>query len=43
VREVWHPKIAYFTFVLPWGNDEAEMWYWQTMAREQFLQWYGQQ
>jgi hypothetical protein len=19
------------------------MWYWQTMAREQFLQWYGQQ
>lgn len=43
VWEVWHPKIAYFTFVLPWGNDEAEMWYRQTMAREQFLYWFEKQ
>lgn len=36
VWEIYHPQIAYFTFVLPWGNDEAEMRYRQMM----WSQWY---
>lgn len=41
--KIWainHPEIAYLSFVTPWGNDEAEIWYWQTLSKEGYLKSY---
>ena len=39
IREVYHPEIARLVYMVPWGNDEAEMWFRQIMEREGHLKW----
>jgi hypothetical protein len=34
IRSINHPEIAYLSFVTPWGNDEAEIRYRQTLDKE---------
>lgn len=31
VFEIFDPTFTYFTYILPWGNIEAEHWFWQQM------------
>lgn len=37
VREIAHPEMSYLTYVLPWGNDEAELWYRRVLEKKQIL------
>lgn len=37
VREISHPDISYLTYVLPRGNDEAEIRYRRTLEKEKLL------
>lgn len=37
VWEVTHPEMSYLTYVLPWGNDEAELWYWRVLEKKLIL------
>ena len=37
VREVKHPEMSYLTYVLPRGNDEAELWYRRVLEKKQIL------
>ncbi len=37
VWEVSHPEMNYLTFVLPRGNDEAELRYWRVLEKKQIL------
>lgn len=39
IREVMEPEICYLSFVLPWGNYEAELRYRTTLAKEKHLSW----
>ena len=39
VWEVAHPEIAYLTFVLPRGNTEAELRFWNTLEKKRLLNW----
>jgi hypothetical protein len=34
VFEVWNKKLAYYTYILPWGNKEAEMLFFDVMKSE---------
>jgi len=39
-HSVWqldNGEIAYLTFVLPWGNYEAELWFWGQLAQKGYL------
>jgi hypothetical protein len=31
VWKISHPEICKLVFILQWGNDEAEMWFWKVM------------
>jgi Obg family GTPase CgtA len=37
VREISHPEMSYLTYVLPRGNDEAELWYRRVLEKKQIL------
>lgn len=32
VWKISHEEFAYYAYILPRGNDEAELWFWQTVA-----------
>jgi len=34
VWEVYHPTLAYYTWILPWGNKEAELFFYEVMNKE---------
>lgn len=39
---VWyidHPEIVYFSYILPWSNMEAEMWFWEYMNKKWVLKY----
>lgn len=39
--KVWtvnEPEVCRLTYMLPWGNDEAEMWFWNVLDKKRFLQ-----
>jgi hypothetical protein len=38
---VWFIKereVARLTYMIPWGNDEAEMWFWNVLDKKKLLQ-----
>lgn len=37
VRQVSHPELNYLSYVLPWWNDEAELWYRRTLEKTRIL------
>ena len=37
VRKVMDPFLVYLVYVLPWGNDEAEMRFWQELEKKWIL------
>ena len=39
VWEVYDPYLTYLTFVLPWGNDEAELRFWEELEKKWILKW----
>ena len=39
VFEVWNKKLAYYTYILPWGNKEAEMLFFDVMKSEWISSW----
>jgi len=39
VFEVWNKKLAYYTYILPWGNKEAEMLFFDVMKSEWITKW----
>ncbi len=39
VWEVFHPLLTYLVWVLPWWNDEAEMWFWEKLSNEWVTKW----
>ena len=39
VFEVWNKKLAYYTYILPWGNKEAEMLFFDVMKSEWITNW----
>jgi len=39
VFEVWNKKLAYYTYILPWGNKEAEMLFFDVMKSEGITSW----
>lgn len=39
VFEIWHPKLAYYTWVLPWWNKEAELFFFDLMKKEWISSW----
>jgi len=39
VFEVWNRKLAYYTWILPWGNKEAEMLFFDVMKSEWITSW----
>jgi hypothetical protein len=39
LRAVEHPDVRYLTYVLPWWNDEAELWYRQRLEELRILPW----
>lgn len=34
VRSIAHQKVWYYAYVLPWGNDEAELWFRTYLAQQ---------
>ncbi len=46
VWEVYDREIAYYSYILPWGNEEAEQFFWELMekmGKMKFLEQYGVQ
>jgi hypothetical protein len=39
VWEVYDPYLSYLTFVLPWWNDEAELWFWEELNKKWIMKW----
>ena len=39
VWEVYNPKLAYYTWILPWWNKEAEMFFYEVMNSEWISSW----
>jgi GTP-binding protein len=39
VFEVWNKKLAYYTYILPWWNKEAEMLFFDVMKSEWITSW----
>ena len=39
VWEVFDPYLNYLVFVLPWWNDEAELWFWEELEKKWILKW----
>ena len=39
VWEVANKELAYYVYVLPWGNAEAEMWFWKRIEQDWLLKW----
>ena len=39
VWEVYHPTLAYYTWILPWGNKEAELFFYEVMNKEWVSWW----
>ena len=39
VFEVWNKKLAYYSYILPWGNKEAEMLFFDVMKSEHISSW----
>ena len=37
VREVADAEFGRLAFMLPWGNDEAELWFWNVMGKKRFV------
>ncbi len=37
VREINNPEFCKMVFILPWGNDEAESWFWNMIEEKWFL------
>ncbi|MEF2175872.1 MAG: Obg family GTPase CgtA [Candidatus Absconditabacteria bacterium] len=37
IWEVFNRDFAYWAYILPWGNDDAELRFWDKMSREGFL------
>lgn len=42
VFEVWNKKLAYYSYILPWGNKEAEMLFFDVMKWEWISKWLEQ-
>ena len=42
VWEVYNPKLAYYTWIIPWGNKEAEMFFYEVMNSEWISSWLEQ-
>lgn len=42
IREINNDKFAYFCYVLPRWNDEAELWFWNVVNKEWYLKWLNQ-
>lgn len=38
VREVQDAEFCRLAYMLPWGNDEAEIWFWNVMGKKRFVQ-----
>ena len=38
VWEVADQEFCRLTYMLPWGNDEAELWFWNVMGKKRFTQ-----
>jgi hypothetical protein len=34
VYEIKNAEICRLVFITPWGNDEAEMWFWKQMDQK---------
>jgi len=39
IRQVIHPEISRLTAILPWWNDEAELWFRRILEKEWYLRW----
>jgi len=42
VWEVYNPKLAYYTWIIPWWNKEAEMFFYEVMNWEGISNWLEQ-
>ncbi len=42
VWEVYNPKLAYYTWIIPWWNKEAEMFFYEVMQWEWISSWLEQ-
>lgn len=39
IWEVANKELAYYVYVLPWGNAEAEMWFWKRLEQDWLTRW----
>ncbi len=41
IWEIYHSDFSYFSYILPWWNDQAEKWFWEKMNKEWVLSYFN--